>query len=157
MQLTTTLPIMRQHGQRDHTIFSWYGPANEQRLIKLVNLRKALNVYIVAELAKLSATGRPLNRPLNYDFPHDPKAWALAEKGVGAQNNAPAAGRVANGGDVLHAMPCSEAPPMALSKSGQLTLKANPNLCVDTHTAGAACTWKRQCLVSFGGFDIALS
>ena len=23
IQLTTTLPIMRQHGQRDHTIFSW--------------------------------------------------------------------------------------------------------------------------------------
>ena len=43
MQLTTTLPIMRQHGQRDHTIFSWYGDANEQRLIKLVNLRKELN------------------------------------------------------------------------------------------------------------------
>ena len=27
MQLTTTLPIMRQHGQRDHTVFSWYSTA----------------------------------------------------------------------------------------------------------------------------------
>lgn len=102
MQLTTTLPIMRQHGQRDHTIFSWYGDANEQRLIKLVNLRKELNTYIVAELAKLSKTGRPLNRPLDYDFPQDPVTWDLAEMGVGEQNDAPAAGRAPRGGMFFH-------------------------------------------------------
>ena len=77
MQLTTTLPIMRQHGQRDHTIFSWYGAENERRLIGLVGLRAQLQGYLVAELAKLSGEGRPLNRPLSYDFPGDAKTWCV--------------------------------------------------------------------------------
>ena len=56
----------------------------------------------MAELAKLSKTGRPLNRPLNYDFPEDPVTWDLAEMGVGEQNDAPAAGHAPRGGMFFH-------------------------------------------------------
>ena len=37
-------------------------------------------------MAKLAATGRPFNRPLNYDFPGDPMTWQLADRGLGTQN-----------------------------------------------------------------------
>eukprot|EP01051_Picozoa_sp_SAG22_P006270 SAG22_NODE_404_length_11005_cov_8.751788_7_plen_337_part_00 len=149
MQLTTTLPIMRQHGQRDHTIFSWYGPENEQRLIGLVGLRMELQDYLVAELAKLSAAGRPLNRPLSYDFPGDAKTWVLAEVGLGAQNSPRPPGQKTQGGYVLHVMPCAEAPAMELTAKGQLRLTDQPTLCVDSHTATTACGWQRQCLVGW--------
>ena len=42
MQLSLTLPIMRQHGQRDHTVFKYYGPEQEQLLQELVRLRTSL-------------------------------------------------------------------------------------------------------------------
>ena len=148
MQLTTTLPIMRQHGQRDHTIFSWYGPADEQRLIGLVQLRTDLQAYLVAELAKLAGEGRPLNRPLNYDFPSDPKTWDLAEVGLGAQNNAAPPGRQPQGGDVLRLVPCEEAPRMTLTAAHQLVLGGSAtDLCLDSHTATTMCSWERQCQV----------
>ena len=61
---------MRRHGgQRDHTIFSWYGAQQEKWLVGLVDLREQLQAYLIGELAALSREGRPLNRPLNYDFP----------------------------------------------------------------------------------------
>jgi alpha-D-xyloside xylohydrolase len=123
MQLTLTLPIMRQHGQRDHTIFNWYGDANEQALVSLVHLRFNLSTYIGAELAKLAKTGRPFNRPLMWDFPADVTTWALAERGLGTQNGAhgaPSGGTAAivaaalKPGDVVVAEPCGVAPRVSL-------------------------------------------
>jgi len=36
--------------------------------------------YLVAQLAKLSASGRPLNRGLWWDFPADERAWAVDDE-----------------------------------------------------------------------------
>ena len=64
MQVASTLPIMRQHGQRDHTIFNWYGDESERILVDLVDLRYNLSSYIDEELYKLASLGHPFNRPL---------------------------------------------------------------------------------------------
>jgi hypothetical protein len=128
MQVALTLPIMRQHGQRDHTVFSWYGPDQEKLLQDLVRLRTSLQPYLQAELTKLSKAGRPFNRPLNYDFPTDAMTWALAEKGLGSQNNGGGGGGGGGGGsdssggaaavntavgpamgDFVQVMPCGQA------------------------------------------------
>eukprot|EP01050_Picozoa_sp_SAG11_P011092 SAG11_NODE_1151_length_5668_cov_6.748070_2_plen_824_part_00 len=160
IQLTTTLPIMRQHGQRDHTIFSWYGTPQEQLLIELVELRAAMQLYLSTELAKLSSAGRPLNRPLNYDFPTDPMTWQLAEKGLGTQNQEPPeGGRPARLGDVLEVVPCGSAPAWTKefldsnnTSAGapfMLTLESSGGggggLCVDSATLSTQCGWQRQC------------
>ena len=46
-------------------------------------------------------------------------------------------------------MPCAEAPAMELTQDGQLILKSDHTLCVDTHTAGESCNWQRQCLAGW--------
>lgn len=46
MQLAATLPIMRQHGQRDRTLFPYYGQPQEGMLQALVRLRTDLQPYI---------------------------------------------------------------------------------------------------------------
>jgi hypothetical protein len=141
---------MRQHGQRDHTVFSYYGSEQEQWLQALVRLRTALQPYLQTELTKLSEGGRPFNRPLNYDFPTDPKTWELAEKGLGVQNDDPVpGGRPPQPGDFLAIVPCSEAPEMALNLTAPdntIRLTKQPNLCVDSATLSLACGFKRQCV-----------
>lgn len=160
MQLSATLPIMRQHGQRDRTIFSWYGTANERALLSLVRLRFNLTQYIGDELAKLAATGRPFNRALNWDFPNEAQTWALAERGLGAQNGpAPASTSGGGGGAtalaagyVVVAQPCDIAPQVHLDAFSGGALRVNAasspsssSLCVDSHTLTNECTADRQC------------
>ena len=101
---------MRQHGQRDHTVFSYYGPAQEKLLQDLVRLRTALQPYLQTQMARLAAEGRPFNRPLNYDFPEDPMTWQLADKGLGAQNEPSAPDRAPRPGDFIKAVECAVAP-----------------------------------------------
>ena len=43
--------------------------------------------YFSAQLDALNETGRPLNRPLMWDFPEDPMTWKLAEGGIGDKNS----------------------------------------------------------------------
>lgn len=81
-QYGLTCPLLRQHGARDHTAPWFYGPEVEQLLVELIRLRAALKPYLQSQLDALNATGRPLNRPLMWDFPEDPKTWELAEHGL---------------------------------------------------------------------------
>ena len=124
-------------------LFARSGPAQESLLIELVEMRASLQPYLITELAKLSGAGRPLNRPLNFDFPEDSVTWQLAEKGLGTQNNRPAAtDRPAQLGDVIEVVPCGSAPAWTKhyldssnSSAGapfMLTLEKLPGLCVDS-------------------------
>lgn len=41
----------------------------------VIKWRASNKAYVAAEMKKLSATGRPINRPIWWDFPRDPQAW----------------------------------------------------------------------------------
>jgi len=86
-QYGVTCPLFRQHGNRDHTEPWAYGPATELILEGIIKLRGSLKSYITSQLDLLNATGRPFNRPLMWDFPHDAKTWDLAESGIGGSNS----------------------------------------------------------------------
>lgn len=156
MQLSLTLPIMRQHGQRDHTIFSYYGHAQEEMLKNLVRNRTRLQPYLQQELAKLASTGRPFNRPLNFDFPEDSKTWDLANIGLGLQNLPISANSLPATGDVIQAVPCSTAPAWSFGgkpsdSNRSLQLSTYPQLCLDSATATTACGYQRQCTPALWG------
>eukprot|EP01047_Picozoa_sp_COSAG01_P136299 COSAG01_NODE_66658_length_269_cov_0.905882_1_plen_69_part_01 len=59
----------RQHGQRQTEIWK-FGPQAEASITALIKWRATAKIkaYLKQELAKLTATGRPLNRPLWWDF-----------------------------------------------------------------------------------------
>jgi alpha-D-xyloside xylohydrolase len=67
-------PLFRQHGDRATEIWL-YGPTAEAAITKIIALRYTLIDYFSAQMALSSAKGTPLNRPLWFDFPHDPMAW----------------------------------------------------------------------------------
>jgi len=87
-QFGVTNPLFRQHGHRrgkagDVDAIWFYGSEDEKILGDLIKLRAGMKAYFKDQLAKLTATGRPFNRPLNWDFPDDPKTWELADHGIG--------------------------------------------------------------------------
>jgi len=45
-------------------------------------LRETLAPYIMTAMQRVSTTGQPVNRPLFWDFPNDPKVWAADSKDV---------------------------------------------------------------------------
>lgn len=45
-------------------------------------LRETLAPYIMAAMQRVSTTGQPVNRPLFWDFPDDPKVWTDETKDV---------------------------------------------------------------------------
>lgn len=110
-----------------------------------------------AELLKLSEQGRPFNRALNYDFPEDLMTWSLADKGLGAQNDAVAADRAPQLGDVITTVPCAQAPKWVLAPvdssnttvgaPSTLSLKGPgaTKLCLDSATLSQECSTPRQC------------
>ena len=80
MSLATFMPIMRMHGIRacstPHPAFQtcpnepWsFGPRVYALIRRAMHAREALRPYLHGEMAKASASGRPLNRPLFFDFP----------------------------------------------------------------------------------------
>ena len=36
--------------------------------------------YLAQEMAKMSASGRPINRPLSWDFPGDEQSWGVDDE-----------------------------------------------------------------------------
>ena len=73
-------PIFRQHGQRQTEVWK-FGPAAEASITALIRWRATpkIKAYLKQELAKLSATGRPLNRPLFWDFPAEKAAFRASD------------------------------------------------------------------------------
>ena len=69
-------PARRPSGR---TILS-YGPDAEDIIADTIRLRASLKEYVVAELLKTNKTGRPLNRPLWRDFPHDSRVWNIDDE-----------------------------------------------------------------------------
>ena len=75
-QYGATCPLFRQHGDRDTEIWL-YGAQAEGIVADLIRWRASIKGYLQGEVAKLSATGRPINRPLAWDFPEDAAAWLV--------------------------------------------------------------------------------
>eukprot|EP01051_Picozoa_sp_SAG22_P013546 SAG22_NODE_1530_length_4216_cov_5.617926_3_plen_240_part_00 len=73
-QFGATCPIFRQHGSRPTELWH-YGAAAEAAMAGLIKWRHGLKPYLKAEMAKLAATGRPINRPLWWDHPGEAAAW----------------------------------------------------------------------------------
>ena len=79
--LSSTAPIMRQHGARDTRIWGpgWSKVATNAAT-KAIQLRVALGDYIHEQLAIASATGVPLNRYLWHDFPEDSATFDVQDE-----------------------------------------------------------------------------
>eukprot|EP01079_Euglenida_sp_SAG-EU17-18_P004430 gene4430-804_t len=73
-QYGATCPIFRQHGSRPTEIWN-YGPQAEAAIGAIIKWRHSVKPYLARQMAALNSTGRPLNRPLWWDFPGDPLAW----------------------------------------------------------------------------------
>ena len=73
-------PNFRQHGQRDTEIWL-FGPEAEANIAAMIKWRATDKIkdYLKQEFAKLSATGRPLNRPLWWDYPDEAAAYAASD------------------------------------------------------------------------------
>ena len=62
-QFGCTCPIFRQHGSRPTELWH-YGPEAEATITEIIKWRVTMKPYLAQEMAKLNATGRPINRPL---------------------------------------------------------------------------------------------
>ena len=78
-QFGATAPVFRQHGARPTEIWL-YGAQAEAIVSYLIRWRDSMRPYIARELAKLSATGRPFNRQLWWDFPDDEASWTIDDE-----------------------------------------------------------------------------
>lgn len=91
-------PVMRLHGDRrpitdvttaagehrlgtgaDNEVWS-FGPAVEEILVQYIRLREALRPYTRAAMAEAHRTGAPVMRGLFHEFPHDERAWSVADE-----------------------------------------------------------------------------
>jgi len=136
-QYGMTCPMFRQHGARDHTAIWWYGPEDEEILGDIIKLRASMKPYFLAQLDALNETGRPLNRPLMWDFPEDPMTWKLAEGGIGDHNgttqNSSTAHELSKGDNVVLA-PCSGSWAQSWELGSgclHLTAQVAANMCMD--------------------------
>ena len=80
-----TSPIFQQHGGR--TVEPWtlqqYGASGEaayDAVVKFIKLRYTLRNYTMGLMEEVAAKSTPSNRPLNFDFPADAKAWAATDQ-----------------------------------------------------------------------------
>jgi alpha-D-xyloside xylohydrolase len=78
-QYGVVCPLFRQHGSRATEVWA-YGPEAEAIVTGLIRWRASMRSYIGGEMDKLSATGRPINRGLWWDFPLDPRAWTIDDQ-----------------------------------------------------------------------------
>lgn len=76
-QYGMTCPLFRQHGSGRDTAVWAYGAEDERILGDIIRLRASLKGYVLRELQKTSDVGRPLNRPLWWDYPGDAQAWRV--------------------------------------------------------------------------------
>jgi alpha-D-xyloside xylohydrolase len=78
-QYGATCPIFRQHGSR--ATEPWLLGAEAEAIVtNIIRWRASIKPYLRLEMRKLSRTGRPINRPLWWDFPHDRRAWAVDDQ-----------------------------------------------------------------------------
>ena len=78
-QYGVTCPIFRQHGARNTEIWL-YGPQAEAIITSLIRWRVSIKAYLQRQMLALSESGRPVNRPLWYDFPADAASWAVDDQ-----------------------------------------------------------------------------
>jgi alpha-D-xyloside xylohydrolase len=78
-QYGATCPIFRQHGSR--ATEPWLLGAEAEAIVTgIIRWRASIKPYLRREMRKLSRTGRPINRPLWWDFPRDRRAWAVDDQ-----------------------------------------------------------------------------
>ena len=65
--------------QRDTEIWK-FGNVSEAILASTIKWRASIKPYLKQEMAKLNATGRPINRPLWWDFPTDSLVWSIDDE-----------------------------------------------------------------------------
>lgn len=68
-----TLPIFRQHGQRDTEPWVLANQTSYELVVDLIRARYTLSDYVGSGLNETAATMLPLMRPLAWDFPSDPQ------------------------------------------------------------------------------------
>lgn len=75
-QFGMTCPLFRQHGARDTAPWG-YGQRALAAIEGIIARRNAMRPYVMDQFRAAAATGRPVNRPLWWDFPDDPAAVAI--------------------------------------------------------------------------------
>ncbi len=83
MQMGEYMPIIRSHSTKDPSLNKepWaFDQATQQRLTNVINGRYALVPYIYTMARKTYETGISLCRPLYYDSPEAPEAYAFKEE-----------------------------------------------------------------------------
>ena len=78
-QYGVTCPLFRQHGSRDTEIWL-YGPEAEAIITALIRWRVSIKAYLAQQMLALSTTGRPINRPLWWDFASDEPSWSVDDE-----------------------------------------------------------------------------
>ncbi len=78
-QFGCTCPIFRQHGSRPTELWH-YGAEAEATITEIIKWRATMKPYLAQEMGKLNATGRPINRPLWWDFPKEPDCWQIDDE-----------------------------------------------------------------------------
>jgi alpha-D-xyloside xylohydrolase len=78
-QYGVTCPIFRQHGSRATEPWG-YGDESLSIISDLIKWRVSIKGYLAQEMAKMSASGRPINRPLSWDFPGDEQSWGVDDE-----------------------------------------------------------------------------
>ena len=78
-QMGVLSPIFRQHGARETEIWL-YGPEAETIVAELIRWRASMRGYMAQQMLLLSTTGRPINRPLSWDFPSDAASWLVDDE-----------------------------------------------------------------------------
>ena len=78
-----TLPIFRQHGQRDTEPWLLSNHTSYELVVQLIKTRYSLTEFVSSALNQTAATMLPIMRPLPWDFPGDPDT-GLATAAEGA-------------------------------------------------------------------------
>ena len=78
-QYGSTCPIFRQHGQRPTE--PWLlSNASYKLVVEVIKMRKLWESYVMDAMKQVNVTGRPIQRPLWYDFPEDAAAWHVEDQ-----------------------------------------------------------------------------
>ena len=79
-QFAAFCPVMRNHGKRDPNEIWSFGAENYTILKKYLHLRKHLKPYILHHMKIASETGKPMYRPLFFDFSHDAETYEIKDQ-----------------------------------------------------------------------------
>ena len=80
-----TSPVFRQHGNRpiDPWALLEFGASGKMAygaVLRFIALRETLRPYVQSLLARVAATGEPVNTPLSWNFPSDQVAWGVDDQ-----------------------------------------------------------------------------